>query len=179
MPIHLGRFVSWLQMASIFGNQRYQIETRRLYRKRSNRFGESIVVTIASASDRRLNARLRQPFGMMNQPAAVDGPPTTNAASEGIDHERDVNEALPSGHIRKIRKPEHVWRRCMEVPVYPVERAWRGLVRHGGFDGLAANDALQSNVPHKSSNRAAGRCHTLPVATAAGPCTRHRPGSSH
>jgi hypothetical protein len=36
----------------------------------------------------------------MGSPAC---PPTDDAASEGIDHERDVNEALPSGHIREIR----------------------------------------------------------------------------
>lgn len=81
--------------------------------------------------------------GMMNQPATVDGPPITqcllegieneacmgsparspidNAASECIDHERDVNEPLPSGHIREIRKPEHVRRRREKLSVHPVE----------------------------------------------------------
>ncbi|SPL64762.1 hypothetical protein OHAE_629 [Ochrobactrum soli] len=101
---------------------------------------------------------------MVNQSATVDGPPimkrlvegienetrmgspacspTDDAASEGINHERDVNKALPSGHIREIRKPEHVGRRREKVPVHPVERAWCGLVRHGGFDGFATDDAL-------------------------------------
>ncbi len=87
---------------------------------------------------------------MVNQSATADGPPimtrlikgienearmgspacspTNDAASEGIDHERDVNEALPSGHIVEIRKPEHVRRRREEVSVHPVERAWVGLV---------------------------------------------------
>lgn len=81
--------------------------------------------------------------GMMNLPATMDGPPVTqylvegienearmgsparspidNSANEGIDHERDVTEALPSGHIREIRKPEHVRRRREEVSVHPVE----------------------------------------------------------
>ena len=54
-------------------------------------------------------------------------PPTDDAASKGIDYERDVNEALPGRDIREIRKPEHVRRRREEVPVHPVERAWAGL----------------------------------------------------
>lgn len=120
---------------------------------------------------------LRAAVGMVNEPAsgrAADQkrlvecienetrmgcpacPPTDDAASEGIDHERDVDEALPSGHIREIRKPEHVRRGCVEVPVHPVERARRGLVRHGGFDGFATDNALQPHCPHKPSNRAAG-----------------------
>lgn len=34
--------------------------------KTVDRFGESIVVTVANASDRRLDARLGQPFGIAN-----------------------------------------------------------------------------------------------------------------
>ncbi len=101
---------------------------------------------------------------MVNQSATMDGPPimkrlvegienetrmgrpacspTDDAASEGIDHERDVNKALPSGHIREIRKPEYVGRRREKVPAHPLERTRRGLVRHGGFDGFATDDAL-------------------------------------
>lgn len=63
---------------------------------------------------------LRAAVGMVNQPATVNWPPimkcliegiehkarmgspacppTDDAASEGIDHERDVNEALPRPH---------------------------------------------------------------------------------
>lgn len=52
-------------------------------------------------------------------------PPTDDAASKGIDHERD--EALPVGHIREIRKPEHVWRGYMEVAVHAVERQGAAL----------------------------------------------------
>jgi hypothetical protein len=61
---------------------------------------------------------------MVHQPATMDGPPimkcliegighkarvgspacppTDDAASEGIDHERDVNEALPRSHVCEI-----------------------------------------------------------------------------
>jgi hypothetical protein len=154
--------------------------------KTIDRFGESVVITVADTPDRRLDASFRQPFGianghilrsavgMMNQPATMDGPPimqclvegienearmgspacspTDDAASEGIDHERDVNEALPSGHIREIRKPEHVRRRREEVSVHPVERAWAGLVTDRRVDRLATNYALQPHCPHKPSN---------------------------
>ena len=122
--------------------------------KTIGRFCESVVITVADAPDRRLDTRLRKSLGitnghvlgasvgMMNQPAAMNGPPimkrlvegienetrmsgparppTDDVASEGIDHERDVNEALPGGHIREIRKPEHVRRWSEELSVHPV-----------------------------------------------------------
>ena len=105
--------------------------------KAVDRFGESVVVTVANASDRRLYACLRQSLrianrhilraavGMMNQPATFYEPPivqclvesiehkarmgrpacspTDDAASEGIDDERDVNEALPGRQVCEIR----------------------------------------------------------------------------
>ncbi len=137
-------------------------------------FVESIAITVADATDGRLDSRLRQPLvildrriaaaiGMVDEPAMLDGPPimkrlvecienetrmgsparppTDDAASEGIDHERDVNEASLSRHIREIRKPEHVWRGSVELSVHPVERAGCGFVRPGSFDGPAASDA--------------------------------------
>jgi len=164
--------------------------------KTVDRFSESVVIGVTNTSDRRLDARFRQPFGianghilrsavgMVNKPATVDGlpimkrlvegienetrmgspacSPTDDAASEGIDHERDVNEALLSGHIREIRKPQHVRCRSKEVPVHPVERAWGGLVADRRADRFAANDALQSHCPHKPSDSAAGDVVTLP-----------------
>jgi len=51
----------------------------------------------------------------------------------------------------------------MELPVHPIKRAWRGLVRYGGFDGFAANDAVQPNASHKPSDGAAGDVVTLPL----------------
>ena len=73
--------------------------------KTVDRFGESIVVTIADASDRRLDARLRQPFGkanghvlraavgMMNQPATFDGPPIMQCLVESIEDESRVRRS--------------------------------------------------------------------------------------
>ncbi len=96
-----------------------------------DRFGESVVVTVADASNGRLDACLRQPFGILdryvlNTPVGVVDettamdwppvmeclvqgiedetrmsgsarPPADDAAGERVDHESDVNEALPSG----------------------------------------------------------------------------------
>lgn len=70
--------------------------------KTADRFGESIVVTVANASDRWLDACLGQPFGianghvlraavgMMNQPATFDGPPIMQCLVEGIEDESRV-----------------------------------------------------------------------------------------
>jgi hypothetical protein len=36
------------------------------------------------------------------------GTPSEDAASEGVDDKRYINKALPSGHIGKVRDPQHV-----------------------------------------------------------------------
>lgn len=82
-------------------------------------------------------------------------PPADYTASEGIDHESDVNEASPSGHIRKIGKPQPVWRGSLELAVDAIERAWSALVGHGGFDRLATNDALKAHHSHEPGDGAA------------------------
>lgn len=73
-----------------------------------DRFGESVVVGIADASNRRLDARLRKPFGianghilratvgMINQPATVNGPSIRECMIEGIEHKaRRSSPACP------------------------------------------------------------------------------------
>ncbi len=82
-------------------------------------------------------------------------PPADYAACEGIDHERDVNEALPGRHLGEIRKPQHVWLWSKEVPVHPVEWAWGGFVADRRADWFAANDALKPHHSHKPSDGAA------------------------
>jgi len=41
------------------------------------------------------------------------------------------------------------------VAIDAVERTWGRLVRHGGFDGLAANDALKTHHSHEPCDGAA------------------------
>ena len=78
-------------------------------------------------------------------------------------HKGHVDEPLPSRDIREVRKPEHVWRGSLEVAVYAVERTRGSLVRYGGFDGLAANDALKTHYPHEPCDGAAGNLKALPL----------------
>ncbi|MBB4581616.1 hypothetical protein GGE45_003964 [Rhizobium aethiopicum] len=39
-----------------------------------------------------------------------DFPPTDDTTSKGIDHESDLKEPPPSGHMREIKIPQHVRR---------------------------------------------------------------------
>ena len=67
-----------------------------------DRLGESIVITVADAADRRLDARLRQPLGVLDrdvlaaaiavvhEPAAMDGPPIMEGLLQRIEHEARV-----------------------------------------------------------------------------------------
>ena len=66
--------------------------------KTIDRFGESVVITVADTPDRRLDASFRQPFGianghilrsavgMVNQSSTVDGPPIMKRLVEGIEN---------------------------------------------------------------------------------------------
>lgn len=44
-----------------------------------------------------------------------------------------------------------------------VERAWGSLVRHGGFDGLAANNALKPHGSHEPCDGTAGNIKAFPL----------------
>lgn len=83
------------------------------------------------------------------------GPPANDTAGEGIDHKGHVDEALPSGYIREIRKPEHVRCGSLEVAVDAGERTQGRPVRYSGFDRLATNDALKPHHSHEPCDGAA------------------------
>lgn len=82
--------------------------------------------------------------------------PAHNSAGIGIDDEGDVDEADPGRDIGEVGESEDVWPRRLELVADVIQRAWRSLVADRGFDGLAANNPLQTHVPHQSRNRATG-----------------------
>src|SRR5258708_26262946 len=67
--------------------------------KTVDRLGESIVITVADAAHRRLDARLHQPLGILDrdvlaasvavmcEPAAMGGPPIMEGLLQRIEHE--------------------------------------------------------------------------------------------
>lgn len=84
--------------------------------------------------------------------------PADDASGESVDHEGDVDEALPSadvGEIREVRRT-HVRSRCTEVAIDPVERARSRLVADSRADRLATDDALKAHGPHQTNDPAAG-----------------------
>lgn len=71
--------------------------------------------------------------------------PADDAASESVDHERCVDEALPDRDIGGVRNPQPVRRRSFELA---LKRDPAGLlVRGRRADRLATNDALQAHQP--------------------------------
>lgn len=113
-----------------------------------DRYGEGIVVRITDAADRRFDPGLGQslritnghvlnsPVGAVHKAAAVGGTPIMKRLLQGIDDEGDVDEALPGGHLREVRNPEPVRRRCLELAVHTVERTGGRLVRERRLTGL-------------------------------------------
>src|SRR3954453_17386529 len=84
------------------------------------------------------------------------GSPADDPAGIGVDHEGDVDEAGPCRDIGEVGEPENVrpWR--LELAVDVIQRAWRGLVADRGLDRFAADNPLQTHVPHQSRHRATG-----------------------
>ena len=115
---------------------------------------------------------------MMNEPIALHGtpvmqrlfqsiehkarvrrprcPPADDATGKDIDDERDVDKALPCGHVSKVGDPQRIRLRCLEQPIDAIQRARRGLVADRGFNRFAADNALKSHVLHQSYYCAAG-----------------------
>src|SRR5258707_6072263 len=70
-------------------------------------------------------------------------------------------KAGPGRDVGEVGEPEDIrpWR--LELAVDVIQRAWRGLVADRGFNGFAADDPLQTHVPHQSRHRATGNIEAL------------------
>ena len=123
--------------------------------------GERVVVTVADAADGRLNPGLKQPFrifyrdilaapvAVMDQAAAMQGPPVMQSllqrikheprmrraadtpaddpAGKGINDEGDINKASPGRDISEVRDPKPVRRRSLEFPIDVIPRTGAAL----------------------------------------------------
>ena len=89
--------------------------------------------------------------------------PAHDTAGEGIDDKRNINKALPGGHVDEIGNPQPVrlWRPELALDV--VQRARRGLVADSRSDRLTPNHPLQAHAPHQPLDRAAGNVKTFPL----------------
>ena len=82
--------------------------------------------------------------------------PADNAPGKNVNHEGDIDEALPSRDLREIRYPQRIWAIGSELPMHAIQWARRGRVAHRGFDRLTAHDALQTIQSHQPLHRAVG-----------------------
>jgi len=74
-----------------------------------------------------------------------------------VDHECDVHHALPGRDVGEVTHPQRIRTLGLELPLHPVQRAWRCLVTVGGLHDLAANHAVQAQPAHQPLRRAS--CH--------------------
>jgi len=158
--------------------------------KAIDRFRQSVVITVADAANRWLDAGFCEAFGIfyryilrsavavMDQSATMDrsavvqsllqgiehktgmcgpaDPPAHDVAGIDVDHERDIDEPAPGRDIGKIRDPQPVRRRGMELPVDAIQRTGRGFIADRGADGLATDHPVQTHIAHQPFNGAAG-----------------------
>ena len=90
-------------------------------------------------------------------------PPADDAAGIGVDDKGGIDEAGPSGHVGKVRDPQPIRCRSVELAIDLVERARRGLVADCRADRLAADHPLQAHLPHQPPNSAASDIEAFPL----------------
>src|SRR6185437_6517371 len=57
--------------------------------------------------------------------------PADNAAGEHVDHEGDVHESRPGGHVGEIGDPQLVGSICDELPLYAIQWPRSDIRRNG------------------------------------------------
>ena len=115
--------------------------------------GQSVVVAVPLAADRRLNPSFRQALGVadgnvLGTPveggvtfglAGIEGllqgieheigphraadQPADNAAGEDVDDESDIDEPPPGRNVGEIGDPQLVWPIHFELPIDAIQRA--------------------------------------------------------
>ncbi len=169
----------------------FQVETSLLF----DGLGERVVIAVADTADRRLNPGFKQPFRILNgyilaapvavmdQAAAMQGPPVVQSllqrikheprmrraadtpaddpAGKGIDDEGDIDKASPGRDISKVRDPKPVRRRCLEFPIDVILWTGRPLVRKCRAQRLSANRPLNPIRTHQARNGTARDTETF------------------
>ena len=79
--------------------------------------------------------------------------PADDASGIGVDDEGNIDEALPGRDVGEVRQPQRVRARCVELPVYPVERTGCCRIADSRADLAAAHDALQAHPAHQAGHR--------------------------
>ena len=77
--------------------------------------------------------------------------PADDPAAEGIEHDRQIEEAGPGRNVRDISHPQHIGPIRGEVAVDEIGRLTRPIP-HGRGDELATADAGEAGVPHQPGN---------------------------
>lgn len=96
-------------------------------------------------------------------PCRRRGPPADDPAGEYVDHEGDVDEALPGRDVGEVADPQLVGPPGLEVPADVIQRA-RGVgVADRGAHAFAANDPAQAQALHQALDGAAGYVEAFPA----------------
>src|SRR6185437_2927297 len=83
--------------------------------------------------------------------------PAHNAAGEHVDHEGDVDESRPGGHVGEVGDPQLVGSRGYELPLHAIQRPFSDVRRNGRALLAPTHHAAEACAAHQPLNRAA--CH--------------------
>ncbi len=87
--------------------------------------------------------------------------PPNDAAGKDVDHEGDIQPALPSRNVGEVRDPQLVRPGGAELSIDPIQRAWRVAVADRRSHNLAASHALNAQPAHQALDRTAGDAEPL------------------
>ena len=92
-----------------------------------------------------------------------DDAPADDVSGEHIDDECHINEPGPGHDISKVRHPQPVRRRGLELPVDAIERTGRAFDADRRALRFAAVNTLQVKITHQPRDCAAGDFNLFPA----------------
>ena len=88
--------------------------------------------------------------------------PADDPPGVSVDDEGDIDEAGPGRNVGKIRKPQPIRRRSVELSVHMVERTGGRLVADRCPKRLAPDRPSKAHVPHQPGHRTARNGEAFP-----------------
>ena len=107
---------------------------------------------------KRLLERIQDEAGM----CCPAGTPSDDPAGIGVDDEGDIDEPCLSRDVGEVRRPQHVRRWGVELPVDVIARARRRFIAGGRAHRLAADYPCQAHLAHQPFHGTTGNHEALP-----------------
>ena len=86
--------------------------------------------------------------------------PADDATAEGVEHDREIEEARPGGNVSDIRHPQPIRRLCSEITLDQI-RCLAAVALHRRHDELAAGHTGKASLRHQPCDALATEANGL------------------